>query len=90
MLCSFLLYKAIHYILFHYSLSQDIKYNSPHYTARPVVYPFYTHEFASTNPKLPILAPRLPSSSNHKSVLYICESVFFSLGSFVSYFTFHI
>ena len=41
-----------------------------------VVYPSYIQQFASANPKLPVL-PSLTSLplGNPKSVLYVCESV---------------
>ena len=41
------------------------------------VYPFYTCQSASTNPKFPIhLSANLSTLlGNHKSVLYVCESV---------------
>ena len=41
------------------------------------VYPFYTCQFASTNPKLPIHLSSILSTllGNHASVLFVCEFV---------------
>ena len=56
------------------------------------VYPSCMPWFATANPKLPIHpSHNLFLLGNHKSVLYVCESVSVSwIGSFVSYFRFHI
>lgn len=49
------------HILFHYGLAQDIKHNSLCSTVR-ACYLVYPHEsqFASVNPKLPVLPPPFP------------------------------
>jgi len=46
-----------------------------------VVYPSYVQEFTFANPTLPILLSPKPTPlplGKHKSVLYVCESVFVS------------
>ena len=80
------------YILFHYGLSQEIGYSSLCYTVGPcclsilnvtvcIYYP------RTPNPSLPLPPLHL---GNHKSVLYVCESLSVSqIGSFVPYFRFH-
>ena len=62
--------------LFHYGLSQDIEYSSPCYTIGPcclsVLYKILCICQSQTpNPSLPHPLPL----GNHKSILYVCESV---------------
>ena len=45
-----------------------------------VVYPFYIYQFASANPKLPVLPHPLPFG-NHKSVLYVGDRFLASLAN---------
>ena len=46
------------------------------YTMELIVYPFYTKQYASADPKLPLHPSSTPPTplGNHKSVLYVCES----------------
>ena len=64
-------------ILFHYGLSQDIEYSSLCCTVDFIIYPLYMPSFASAHPKLPFHALN-PQPHNHKSVVYVWESVFLS------------
>ena len=72
----------IFHILSHYSLSQDIECSSLYYTVGPCLSILYII-VCIANPKLPIHAFYLPKLSNHKSVLYICESVSVSQIKFI-------
>ena len=57
-----------------------------------VVYPSYIRQFASANPKLPVIPSPTPLSLvSHNSVLYVCASVSVSqICSFMQCFRFHI
>ena len=82
MLCLFLLHSkvtqlySILHILFHYDLSQDIEYSPLCYTVGPCSLSVIYIVVTSASPKLPIQPSSAhPSSRNHESVLYVCESV---------------
>ena len=87
------IYTLFFYILFHYGLSQDIKYSSLCYTLGPccssiryVIVCIYQLQ----TPRIFLSLP-YPLLGNHRSVLYVCESVsILQIGSFVPYFRFHI
>ena len=91
-LCQFLLHSKVtqlhiytysfFYIIFYHSLFQEIAYSSLCYTVR-------SHCLSILNVILCIYQPETPSASlslplgNHKSVLYVCESVsVLQIGSF--------
>ena len=78
MFCQFLVYgKLIQlhtYILFNYSLLQDIEYSSLCYTVGLVIHSVYNGLQLLTPNSQSIPHPNL-AFGNHKSVLSICESV---------------
>ena len=63
-------------VLFHSGLSQDVEYSSLWSTVG-LVYPSYIEQFASANPKRPVLPSATTLFENHQSVAYVCESVCF-------------
>ena len=63
------------HILFHDGLSQDVEYSFLRSTVRPCCLSICIQQFASANPKLPILPALTLSSWQPQSVLYVCESV---------------
>ena len=80
MLSSFLLYSKMTFIysliFIFFSLSQDIECNSLYYIVGPCGLSILYILVASVNCKLPILPSPTPSPlGNHKSALYVCESV---------------
>ena len=89
--CSYPAHSVIRrHILFHDSLSQDVEQSSLCYTVGSCLYILYIIVCTCLSPKLPVLPSPLPLPlSNHKSVLYVWESVS-KICSFVSYFIFHI
>ena len=61
-------------ILFHYTLLQDIEYDSPCYTVGPCCYLFSIQQFVSVNPKLLIYPSPL---SAFIAISLLSMSVFF-------------
>ena len=75
------------HILFHYGLSQDIEYSSLCYTVGTLfIHSIYNSlHLLNPNSQSILPSPLLPLG-NHKSILYVCESVsvdplFYIMGS---------